>query len=382
MNSLPPVPNRLVGGSTILLSYLTVAATLTALALRAIIQQARRPRPSPSLLPQPSYIGAKLVFSILAIVSLVTTWYHMFAFFDWSYLRFVASSPLNTITNTLTSMPPTVWDVLKPSGTPERARIEAWLADTQLFAQAWGAALDSMARAWWTLQIFPFATAMGLWLGLQGGKRRNFGAINLASFTMLGFLVAISFALNLAFLAMLFAPTPIDTRREKEADRDTKMEDEEEKDEYGENPNEKYYIDPINAGQSIPEISVYTIVGLVHFLYDAAMRPISKGFLIPLTLLHLNVANAVRGMARAEFFVRNPQSLQTMAFFSVFATLFPFMARMAVVQDGQEGRGKPGLGLQVLLEALESNPAVSSVGWDVIMCWISIITWGFVGDGS
>ena len=304
----------------------------------------------------------------------------MLSFFNWSYANYVSSTSSLSFEEEVSVMTsPSLSDFLLPSASPERVRAESWLGATSLFAQAWGAALESASRAWWTIQIFPFATTWGLWLGLHGGKRCGFGNFNLAVFTALGFLVAISFAVNLSFLAVLVSPPPRDEQKRAAAaaaaaaagkERGEKI------DEFGEDTEEKYFIDPVNAGQSVPDIAGYFIVGLVHFAYSAASTPTKPAFAIPLALLHLNVIFAVKGMTRAEFFVRNPRSLRTMSLFMVFVTLFPFMARIGMLtRSGDMGVGR-------LVEAVGSHPAVKSVAWDVIMCWISMMTWSVVGDGS
>lgn len=55
--------------------------------------------------------------------------------------------------------------------------------------------------------------------------------------------------------------------------------------------------------------------------------------------------------------------------------LFGWSTYSAVTEEGGNGWG----GIQ---RALYSHPAVSSVGWDVICCWVSWGMWSLVGPDS
>jgi len=54
-------------------------------------------------------------------------------------------------------------------GDPE---LGLWLKDTQLFKEAWGTAVATPARFWWTQQIFFFTAVWSVFLGQEGKRLR------------------------------------------------------------------------------------------------------------------------------------------------------------------------------------------------------------------
>lgn len=95
-----------------------------------------------------------VIFSVLAGVSLGTTWYYMFAFFAHSYRDWAASASAASR------------GVITAGG--EGLQLGAWLRDTSLFSLAWGSAMASDARVWWTQQIFGFCAVWSLVVGTEG----------------------------------------------------------------------------------------------------------------------------------------------------------------------------------------------------------------------
>lgn len=137
---------------SIFTGYMLLAAGLTAKSISVICSQqrasSRRNGPASS-----AQRRAIVVFSVLASLSLATTWYHMFRYFEWSYDQ---------------------WAIAQASGvgagdiTSTGLRLGEWLRDTSLFKQAWASTLETGPRAWWSLQIFGFCANWSVLLAAQG----------------------------------------------------------------------------------------------------------------------------------------------------------------------------------------------------------------------
>ncbi|ROT41083.1 hypothetical protein SODALDRAFT_330803 [Sodiomyces alkalinus F11] len=296
----------------------------------------RRPRPVVTLL-----------FALLAAVSLATTWYHMFRYFRWSYLDWAEDHLL-----------PFGGD-LDPSAGPY---LGAWLRDTSLFRQAWASTLETPPRAWWSLQIFGFCAHWSVMLALQARKRRIPHAW---AFMLLGQVVAISFASNLFFLAVLLYDVAAD-------DDD----DDEEEDDIGgkggkvtKTPSPSPSLSPSTALFWYPTIFGFTI-GWALEIPNQFGRPRFMPMLLgphvfafaPLLL------NAV---LRADLPARllNPPSWYVRA---GFMTALVAVATSRVVSAGGDWA--------LVKSTLYEHPAVSSVGWDVICCWVSYAAWAVLGE--
>ena len=118
-------------------SYMAAAAILSAICLRVASGTAK---------PATSRVAAaKTIFTVLAVLSLSSTWYYMFRFFEWSYND---------------------WKLTRPAA--QSLQLGSWLRDTKLFEQAWTAVLVNRARAWWSAQIIGFCVYWSVSLGWQG----------------------------------------------------------------------------------------------------------------------------------------------------------------------------------------------------------------------
>lgn len=94
----------------------------------------------PSEQPRTRHI---VMFAVLAVCSLLSTWSFMFRYFEWSYDN---------------------WLTLRAQGDldPSVKHWGIWLKDTSLFKEAWESVIVGHDRFWWSHQIFFFATALGL----------------------------------------------------------------------------------------------------------------------------------------------------------------------------------------------------------------------------
>lgn len=101
-----------------------------------------------------SYGPQFTIFITLSILSIVTTWYYMFAFFAHSYRSWEAGQS------------PTQQALIEVA--PLLAKWEMWLRDSKLFREAWGSVFATPARTWWSGQIFLWTIGWSLFLGVMG----------------------------------------------------------------------------------------------------------------------------------------------------------------------------------------------------------------------
>ncbi|GAB1316343.1 hypothetical protein MFIFM68171_06553 [Madurella fahalii] len=301
----------------ILASYMITAVALTARCIRVIQRH-------PLQATRPSAVSLTL-FTALAIFSLATTWSYMFAYFRWSYFDWAASSSNLTVTDA------------------SQLRLGEWLRDTSLFKQAWFSALETPARAWWTLQIFGFCAIWSVMLSVQARKR---GIARIWVFMLLGQIVAISFASNLFFLAVLVhdaeedKKTPSNVRKLRSRSSDTVI---------------------LLANLTITILLFRNLNG-PYFMY-LLLAPHVLAF-APILRDRLSHSGTPSHQ------LREPSKLLQ---FGILATL---------VAAGTSQVFRQGADWRVILATLHEHPAVSSVGWDVICCWVSYTAWALLRDSD
>ncbi|KAK2007130.1 hypothetical protein LZ32DRAFT_610559 [Colletotrichum eremochloae] len=308
--------------------YMILAAALTLMSITIIRGQTRR-RVSPPLKNESSAatVGSPrshVIFGLLAALSLATTWYHMFRFFEWSYTEWATAHAFK--------------EGVAASG-DEGLRLGEWLRDTSLFRQAWASTLETGPRAWWSLQIFGFCANWSVLLATQARKR---SIPHAWIFMLLGQVVAISFALNLSFLAILCSP--IEDRKQQKK-RKT----------HGASPSSF--------------VSWHTVILIITLLWATSIpSAVGKpGFLALLLGPHLLAFVPLLGNKLLPTSLLGEPG-------SVWKT-----ASMAwVLSAAFKGVWNENQDIAVVFTTLYEHPAVSSVGWDVICCWISFGAWSFV----
>ncbi|KAJ9193480.1 hypothetical protein DTO164E3_7879 [Paecilomyces variotii] len=333
----------------ILVGYLLVCASLTGYIVHSLYSRLRYLRQHGQKRAEHRYIP---LFATLAILSLGATWYHMFSFFAYSYRDWACR------TGFVESTPLTARD------------LELWLKDTKLFREAWGAVVESPWRFWWSEQIFLWTTGWSLFLGISG--RRN-QIPHIWAYMLLGQIVAISFAQNLFYLAvLLYRPVPVDKRPS-------------------------------------PHIWAYSVViellPLAISLFITALVPSTLStpyflfvLLVPhvvlfipaivnpekapksLRSLHYSVEAATRWYI-SVFWVLSAVSslLLSLSTFSALADNSPPPLRRArdscALERSGESSGNPW---ERSLATIFEHPAVSSVSWDAIFCTIGFASWALV----
>ncbi|GAO50066.1 hypothetical protein SAICODRAFT_6302 [Saitoella complicata NRRL Y-17804] len=117
-----------------------------------------------------------LLFALLTLMSLASTWSNMYRYFARSYTESGAGS------------------------------VEEWLQGTGLFMEAWGVVSGGREGYWWTAQVCGVCAGVLTPLFFVEGRRRGIGG--LGRFMALAQLVAISFATSLFFLTLV-TTTPL-----------------------------------------------------------------------------------------------------------------------------------------------------------------------------
>ncbi|KAK4663643.1 hypothetical protein QC763_610200 [Podospora pseudopauciseta] len=299
----------------ILASYMVTAVALTVRCIGIVrrhpVQKAKRSA------------GSLVLFGALAVVSLATTWSYMFGYFRWSYFDWAANAPSATADDQL--------------------HLGEWLRDTSLFKQAWFSALETSGRAWWTLQIFGFCAIWSVMLSVQA-KKRNIPQI--WAFMLLGQIVAISFASNLFFLAVLAH----DVKDEKKPAQSKQK--------------------PSSRTSDILILVVNLAVTL--FLFGNLDSPYFLSLLLaPHVLAFVPLLrDGISSGSTESSQLREPSKVLQ---FGILA---------AVLAAGTSQPIASGETWKSILDTLYEHPAVSSVGWDVICCWVSYTVWFLVRDSE
>ncbi|KAJ4359494.1 uncharacterized protein N0V89_000048 [Didymosphaeria variabile] len=164
-------------------SYLGLCFSLSVFIIYKLVQKYNvLSRSTTGRLPAKAHIRT---FAILAALSLFTTWYYMSNYFRVSYQAWAMWRSRYEISQ-------------------DKMHWGLWLKETSLFREAWETIVVGNARYWWSHQIFFFASGLGLSLEERGVRR---GIKYTWAFMLLGQIVSVSFATNLYLLTLLLTPS-------------------------------------------------------------------------------------------------------------------------------------------------------------------------------
>ncbi|KAF2036730.1 hypothetical protein EK21DRAFT_52058 [Setomelanomma holmii] len=311
----------------IFFSYLTTCFGVSVFIILGILKKYTVLKKSTTASPPPS--KHVWFFSALAAGSLLSTWTYMFKYFNVSYQTWL------------------MWRSYYELD-PHHRHWGLWLRETSLFREAWETVVVGNTRYWWSHQIFFFALGLGLYLEQKGVRR---GIKHTWAFMLLGQIVAISFATNLFLVTLLLSPSPPPTPLSSQ------------------NPRSRWFSTwPLNLG------AVFATVIPAYLLADEHYWHHSTGFMPILLTPHvaLMVLPIVRAFAPASYFSNDDVAFNSKvygymwALTLVNAVLMLFKTTYTAVSYG---------GWHGIQSALLEHPAVSSVGFDVIFCWVTWICW-------
>lgn len=146
--NLPP-PEIDTNGRAYLIffSYLGLCVSLSVLVIFKLIQNYNALHQTTSI-RQPNKRHVRF-FATLAALSLITTWYYMFSYFQVSYQTWAMWRSRFEISQ-------------------DKMHWGLWLKETSLFKENWETIIVGNARYWWSHQIFFFACGLGLSLEDRG----------------------------------------------------------------------------------------------------------------------------------------------------------------------------------------------------------------------
>ncbi|KAH9862605.1 hypothetical protein IAQ61_010023 [Plenodomus lingam] len=268
------------------------------------------------------------LFGLLSVGSLVTTWTHMVHYFKISYDTWL------------------MWRSYYELD-PHQMHWGLWLQETSLFREAWETVIVGNARYWWSHQIFFFALALGLYLEQKGVPR---GIRYTWAFMLLGQIVAISFATNLFFLTLLLsppAPPPPSTSGAQQ---------------------QKWL--------GLWLLNLFAICATAYpamLLADEHYWHHPTAFLPVLLAPHvaLMILPTVRAVVPARYF--NEDFDFTDKVYNYMWALV--LGNACLMLAWTTATAYAYSGMVGVWYALSEHPAVSSVGYDVIFCWVSWICW-------
>ncbi|KAF2116094.1 hypothetical protein BDV96DRAFT_631264 [Lophiotrema nucula] len=318
----------------IFFSYLALCAGLTVFVIQRLIKSYTvLSKHTTASLPPKKYV---YTFAFLATASVATTWYYTFRYFDVSYQTWV------------------MWRSYYQLD-PKHLHWGLWLKHTSLFKEAWETAIIGWARYWWTHQIFFFACGLGLDLERKGIPR---GVKHTWAFMLLGQIVAISFATNLFLLAVLLSPPPVSPAPTSGYSRKPKW--------LG-----PWLINLIALGAT--QYSAYLLFD-EHYWHHPSFLP-----MVMVPHVALMVLPVARGLIPTKYFSDDNVEIAG----KVYKYLWGMTIGGGVLLFLKITAASYGYsGIRGISDALLEHPAVSTVAFDVIFCWVTWITWWKIQGAS
>ncbi|KAL2009055.1 hypothetical protein VTN00DRAFT_7249 [Thermoascus crustaceus] len=339
----------------ILITYLLIALMLTESIVRRLYRRYRYLKSQ----SQTEWLTRRrnvALFTLLAILSLGSTWYYMFSFFAYSYHDWACER-----------------GVLGGNGMDVR-KLELWLRDTKLFKEAWETVSETPQRFWWSGQIFLWTVGWSLFLGVMG---RRYKIPKIWTYMLLGQIVAISFAKSLFYLSMILYRPVVSRKSASEAS-------------WTPHPSLEILSLMISMLSSavvpyIPHTSYFLLILLVpHLLLfvPAILSPqiLPKG----LQSIHRN-PEAIPKQYKTMFkwLLGIALLMHAQATYSALRDRSPVPFRRA--SDScrfESSQGDSHEPWRRLLGTMFEHPAVSSVSWDVVFCTVEFFTWTAVNGFS
>jgi len=310
----------------IFFSYLLTCLSVAVLIILRLFKRANVLQKSTTAqLPSRSHVW---LFSGLALGSLLTTWTYMFQYFKVSYQSWLMWRSYYELE-------------------PHHKHWGLWLKETSLFREAWETVIVGNARYWWSHQIFFFALGLGLYLEQKGIRR---GIRYTWAFMLLGQIVAISFATNLFLLTLLLSPPTPAPSSSSGVRRPT-------------------WLGPWLLNLFAIFATAYPAMQLAdehYWHHPTHFMPVLMAPHVALMILPI-----IRAIVPAGYFNDDPQSTDK---------IYNFMWALVLGNAGlmlawTTARAYAYAGFVGIQSALLEHPAVSSVGFDVIFCWITWTCW-------
>ncbi|KAF9533760.1 hypothetical protein CPB83DRAFT_782282 [Crepidotus variabilis] len=269
-----------------------------------------------------SSIVTRLVFVALTVASFAHTWFYMFYYMAWSFADYGKGLQLNS-PDSLT-------------------HVASWLHDTSLFEQAWALVCFNPQNWWWSEQLCLFTA--GTWTIFLVVEGKRYGVKHLWAYMLLGQIVAISVASNMFYLAILLSQRP-----------------------------------DVRSSASPRTVGLRIWLSVLLSLATIAASPYTSRqiFLYNLLAMHALLFVPLFPFKSSRSLWIDIKTLYNIVYIASLAIHFKtsLVAFRSLILSHTSFQT---LSLEVALSAwnvLFSNPAQSSIGWDVIWTSISFITW-------
>ncbi|KAL2047613.1 hypothetical protein N7G274_000655 [Stereocaulon virgatum] len=387
----------------ILAAYLSLSTLLTCSILRTLYRMSNHSRArQANARHQPLRSRQLLIFAGLAVICLGITWFYMLSFFTFSYQEWAHKEDV--------VLPTGLWGpggVFGGGKDKVRLHLGPWLRDTKLFREAWETVLDGSIRFWWSQHIFLITMAWSVYLGIEGNRCK---IPHLWAFMLLGQIVAISFAMNLSFVAMLLSePDALEgvtssnigsyttnmARKSAamiESEPFAKQDSVQERDKRQGNHSDippKAQLMALAPTLTVRIPSMFNRISYAGSLFLTSISVLLIPFSVhtPLFMYLLAVPHVILFLPIVLPSTWEQTKLRTgfndwtsIPAYRLVTHLSIVLYVKATISALLDGRSEV---VERVLQELYSHPAVSSVGWDVILCCISAFLWmSFHGPDS
>jgi hypothetical protein len=297
-----------------------------------------------------SVLSRQGIFAALAASSLAVTWWHMISFFSFSYSQWQQGQ--TKVQESSTTLVHTI------------SNFSIWLEQTQLFREAWEAAMVSNARYFWSQPIFFIAA---IWSVMLSREKISKSGV----YMVLGQAVAISFAMNLSFVAMLqnediggattqataSARAPSSTAV-NEADAD-------------EGVSKKPLASEVPSASKESSLAFMLFLVPVYICVTLFQQSTGTKWFMPLLAVP-HIMLLLLPIVR-----RSSNSLQTLRIKDIKFTWIVIMGASLLLQSRVTYKALHETTWSGIFSAFGEHPAVSSVGSDTLMSAFSLAVWAW-----
>ncbi|KAL8929791.1 MAG: hypothetical protein Q9208_000935 [Pyrenodesmia sp. 3 TL-2023] len=322
-----------VVGAIIFIAYVLAALFLTSLILFSLYN-AYQAQSSLSSKEARRTSQQLQVFVALAVLSFSTLSYHMLSYLIFSYRSWSMSKNLKPLQGLQSSMAFSGITILEFT-----ARIWQWLTQSTLFQDFAKTICTGSANFWWTQQALLATIVAALFISIEGSRRQ---VPLIWAYLAIGQILPISFAQCLFFIAMILMPVPEPSRKMQVPSVLVQC-----------LPLAAYYISVLSAPFSvgkpgfIPIIVIIRVLLVCPFIFRLpTLRSLSPST-IPARSLHAGYSASYK--------------------MALFCSLVLFVQ--------QTGLAVKEHGIHQVLAAVNSNPAVSALGYDFVLHAVVTCAW-------
>ena len=281
-----------------------------------------------------------------------------------------------------------------------KIQLGRWLHDTDLISELWEIALERTRRRWWAQQLTLTLGPWCLYVAIEG-QRRNIP--HLWAFVALAPLVSLSFAMNVFFVAVLWIPLPLPAATSSSELNNHRTE--------GLLDRLKNFFNlylPPKPSDWAPHSTFY-ILPLIHSAIDTLLLTLSVNtpsfkqclrnstLILILPLVLFRVLPLAAGKSSASETAKRSRALIAFRTSAVISTLFYILQTLISLVESDPGAHRHRHSLLHLhldqersklartesaaarvLGSITDHPSIGRIGWDVILCGITLAAWASI----